>query len=84
MSNGYPRKFVEKAISRQLKYGQLNGNRANSDQLEKLQTVRSPFLDGLSQRVRRIARAAGVRFAFFTPNMLQSWYQTKDPLPQKT
>ena len=64
--------------------GQLNGNSANSDQLEKLQTVRIPFLDGLSQEVRRIARAAGVRCAFYTPNTLQSLYQTKDTLPQET
>ena len=75
MSNAYLRKFVEKAISRQLKCGQLNGNSANSDQLEKLQTVRIPFLDGLSQEVRRIARAAGVCCAFYTPNTLQSLYQ---------
>ena len=84
MSNGYPRKFEEKAISRQLKCEQLNGNSATSDQLEKLQTVQIPFLDGLSQEVRRIARTAGVRCAFYTPNTLQSLYQTKEPLPQET
>ena len=88
MSNGYPRKFVEKAKGGQLKCGQLNGNSAKwislSGSAGELQIVQIPFLDGLSQDVRRIARAACVRCTFYTPNTLQSLYNTKDPLPQET
>ena len=36
----------------------------------------------LTSTVRRVARAAGVRCAFYTPNTLGSLYNAKDPLPR--
>ena len=44
-------------------------------------TVSIPFVEGLSQEVRRTARTTGVRCAFFTPNTLCSLYTLKDRLP---
>ena len=44
-------------------------------------TVSIPFINGLSQEVRRIARVAGVRCAFYAPKTLKSLYTAKDPLP---
>ena len=46
------------------------------------QLMRIPFIDGLSQEVRRVARTAGVRCAFYTPITLGSLYNAKDPLPR--
>ena len=43
--------------------------------------VRIPYIDGLSQEVRQIARTAGVRCAFYMPITLRSLYQAKDALP---
>ena len=79
--NGYPRKFVQKAISRQVKSRAARRVQPQQDQ-SKAVTVRIPFIDGLSQEVRRVARAAGVRCAFYTPNTLGSLYNAKDPLPR--
>ena len=59
--NGYPRKFVQKAISRQVKSRAARRVQPQQDQ-SKAVTVRIPFIDGLSQEVRRVARAAGVRW----------------------
>ena len=83
--NGYPKKFTEKAISRQLR-------RPAEEKLErvinepdqpKMEIARIPYVDGLSQEIRRIARTAGVRCSFFMPNTLRSLYQAKDSLPQE-
>ena len=46
-------------------------------------TVSIPFIDGLSQEIRRIARTAGVRCAFTTSNTLKVLYAVKDKLPEE-
>ena len=95
VENGYPRKFTQKAISRQLKRGAVNAKRADSKDkgttfeepeasVQKIQTVRIPFVDGLSQEVRRLARKADVRCAFYQPDTLRHLYQAKDRLPAET
>ena len=52
---------VQKAISRQVKSRAARRVRPQQDQSAKVVTVRIPFIDGLSQEVRSVARAAGVR-----------------------
>ena len=84
--NGYPKQFTEKAISRQLKRpaaGKLKRVINEPDQ-PKMEIARIPYVDGLSQEIRRIARMTGVWCSFFMPNMLQSLYQAKDSIPQET
>ena len=89
VENGYPRKFTQKAISRQLKRGAVNAKRADSKDkgttfeepeasVPKIQTIRIPFVDGLSQEVRRLARKADVRCVFYQPDTLRHLYQAKD------
>ena len=54
-----------------------------------MQTVRIPFIEGLSQEIRRVARRkeesparkAGIRCAFYMPITLKSVYGAKDRLP---
>ncbi len=82
-SNGYPKKFTEKAISKQLKKATNTSSRVELDQ-PKLITTSIPFIDGLSQEVRRIARTAGIRCAFSTPSTLSALYSVKDTLPKDT
>ena len=76
-ANGYPRKLVNKEISRQLKRSETC---AINDDERVLVTVSIPFIDGLSQEIRRIARTAGVRCAFTAPNTLKVLYAVKDKL----
>ena len=49
----------------------------------KWETARIPYIDGLSQEVRRIARTPGVLCAFYMPITLRSLYQAKDALPSE-
>ena len=49
-----------------------------------MEIARIPYVDGLSQEIRRIAIMADVRCSFFMPNTLPSLYQAKDSLPQET
>ena len=42
-----------------------------------------PYVEGLSQEIRRIVRAAGVRCSFYTPDTMRNLYQEKDVLPQE-
>ena len=61
--NGYPKQFTEKVISRQLKRpaaGKLERVINEPDQ-PKMEIARIPYVDGLSQEIRRIARMVGVR-----------------------
>ena len=46
-------------------------------------TVSIPFIDGLSQEIRRIARTAGVRCAFTALNTLKVLCAVKDKLPEE-
>ena len=86
--NGYPRKFTEKAISKQMKRrlkqqegsGELGGK--VSEQLqEKEPTVKIPYIEGVSEQIRRVARSAGIRCVFYAPSTLRDLYQVKDTLP---
>ena len=80
--NGYPRRFVEKAISKQLR--RRTAPRVQNQDQSDMKTVRIPFVEGLSQEVRRVARSAGVRCVFYTPRTLQSLYCAKDLLPKES
>ena len=66
-ANGYPKRFVEKAISRQLKRSAMRPtptalqDRSTSERDSRQVTVSIPFINDLSQEVRRIARVARVR-----------------------
>ena len=86
-ANGYPKRFVEKAISRQLKRSAMRPtptalqDRSTSERDSRQVTVNIPLINGLSQEVRRIARVAGVRCSFYAPKTLKSLYTAKDPLP---
>ena len=77
--NGYPKRFTERAINKQMKKGLVR--RVDEADQPKWETARIPYIDGLSQEVRRIARTAGVRCAFYMPITLRSLYQAKDALP---
>ena len=77
--NGYPKRFTERAINKQMKKGLAR--RVDEADPPKWETARIPYIDGLSQEVRRIARTAGVRCAFYLPIKLCSLYQAKDALP---
>ena len=44
-------------------------------------TAKIPFIDGLSQEVRRIARTAGVKGAFFARSTTRPLHSVKDKLP---
>ena len=50
----------------------------------KLVTVSIPFIEGLSQEIRRIARSAGVRCEFMMPNKMGFLYSNKDRLQPST
>ena len=84
--NGYLKQFTEKAISRQLKRPAVEKFERVIDGPDqpKMEIARIPYVDGLSQEIRRIARTAGVRCSLFMPNTLRSLYQAKDSLPQET
>ena len=78
--NGYPRKFVKKAIKMQ----QRARETVKQDERETKILARIPFIDGISQEVRRIARAVGVTCSFYMPDTLRSMYNVKDRLPRGT
>ena len=84
--NGYPKQFLEKAISRQLQRpsaGKLE-RAINEPSQPKMEKAMIPYVDGLSLEIRRIACMAGVRCSFFMSNTLRSLYHGKDSLPQDT
>ena len=80
--NVYPRRFVDKAISKQLR--RRTAPRVQSQDQSDMKTVRIPFVEGLSQEVRLVARSAGVRCVFYTPCTLQSLRCAKHPLPKES
>ena len=76
MHNGYPRKFIGKVVTSQIKRHTscaLKRQKQTTNEARPI-TVRILFVEGLSQEVCRIARTAGVRCAFFTPYTLCSLY----------
>ena len=83
-SNGYPRGFVKRTIKRQIKKRTGVKLPKENEKAEKMVNASIPFIEGLSQEVRRIAQAAGVKCTFRTANTLRSVYLAKDRLPKDT
>ena len=83
-SNGYPRGFVKRTIKRQIKKKTGVKLPKEDEKAEKMVSASIPFIEGLSQEVRRIAQAAGVKCTFRTANTLRSMYSAKDRLPKDT
>lgn len=79
-ANGYPKKFVEKAIQRQIKNSAAGKVNRTEDQ-STLVSARIPFIDGLSQEIRRLASTAGIRCSFTSQSTLEDLYNCKDKLP---
>ena len=48
----------------------------------KWDTAKIPYIEGVSQELRRIARLAGIRCVFTAPDTLRSVYAVKDPVPK--
>ena len=72
MRNGYPRKFINKVVSSQIKRHTtscvLKRQKQTTNEPRPI-TVSIPFVEGLSEEVRRIARtylALGVHFSHQT------------------
>ena len=71
---------MEKAIERCMKQRRMP--RLVEQEVDQGQTIaKIPFIDGLGQEVRRFARTAGVRCAFFAPGTTRPLYSVKDKLP---
>ena len=79
VENGYKRKFVNKVIGRQIRRSERS--RTTTDENKGKTSVQLPFIDGLSQEVRRIVREANIRCTFTAPNTLQKLHNVKDSLP---
>ena len=79
VENGYKRKFVNKVIRRQIRRSERS--RTTTDENRGKTSVQLPFIDGLSQEVRRIVREANIRCTFTAPNTLQKLHNVKDSLP---
>ena len=62
------KKFIDKEIRQQVKRSVTSSIEHKQEDECRLETVSIPFIDGLSQEVRRIARTAGIRCAFSAPN----------------
>ena len=62
-ANGYPKKFVRKNIKTQLK--RLHKNTVPAFEEEKM-TVNIPFINGLSEQVKRVARMTVIGCTFYT------------------
>ena len=81
VNNGYTRKFIEKAISKQSK--RATPTAQTDPDRPKLITTTIPYVDGLSQEVRRLVRAVNVRCAFTMPSTLSFLYNAKDRLTEE-
>ena len=82
--NGYPKKFVERAINKQIRRQGLKGNNKKQDDGIKSKTIaRILFIDGISQEVKWIMREANVKCVFSNDSTLESLYCYKDPLPSE-
>ena len=78
--NNYPKHFVEKTIEKGARRRRMPLRKEQESDLG-VATAKIPFVSGLSQEVRRIARTAGVRCAFFTPSTTRPLHCVKDKLP---
>ena len=84
VNNGYPNSFIGKAIKKQVRKRNLGIDKGKEKATEDdrgIVTTSIPFVDGLSQEVRPIAREAGVKCAFYAEETLQDVYAAKDHLP---
>ena len=79
-SNGYPKKFVEKAMQKQIK-NSATGKVKRMEDLSTLVSARIPFIDGPNQEIRRLVRTAGIRCSFTSPSTLEELYNCKDKVP---
>ena len=77
--NGYLKKFVENSIQRQLKIGSMGPDIRKEDSDSSV-TARIPYIDGLSQQIRRVACAAGIRCSFTSSTTLEELHNCKDRL----
>ena len=50
----------------------------------KWETARIPYIEEVSQELRRIARLAGIRCVFTAQDTLRSLYVVKDPVPKRS
>ena len=81
--DGYPKKFVNRAIVKQIRrHGLPDTDGKQDDEANSMVIASIPFIDGISQEVRRIVREAGVKCVFSTESTLESLYCNKDPLPR--
>ena len=78
--NNYPKHFVEKTIEKGARRRRMPLRKEQESDLG-VATAKIPFVSGLSQEVRRIARTAWVRCAFFTPSTTMPLHCVKDKLP---
>ena len=70
--NGYPRRFVEKAIRRQMKRSNMGTKRVDNEVLRvSMESSNIPFVDGLSQEIRRIVRPVGIRILHLFLHLIQ-------------
>ena len=79
VENGYKRKFVNKVIRRKIRRSERS--RTTTDENRGTTSVQLPFIDGLSQEVRRIVREVNIRCTFTAPNALQKLHNVRDSLP---
>ena len=61
VNNGYPKKFVDKAVGKQAKSRMQVKPKVDDG---KVRTVRIPYVPGLSEEIRRLARKVDVRCVF--------------------
>ena len=80
------KKFIEKAVRDQLKKASVPRQSSEDEQTnkEEWQASRTPFIEGVSYEVRRIAREAGTRCLFYQPQTLNGLYNVEDRLPSGT
>ena len=86
--NGYPKKFIQKAVRNQQKKALVTpqsskDSKDDDTNKEEWQTARIPFIEGVSYEVRRIARDAGIKCSFYQPQTLGGLYNVKDRLPSR-
>ena len=80
VNNGYHKKFVDKAVGKQAK-SRMQVKPKMDD--EKVRTVRIPYVPGLSEEIRRLARKVEVRCVFYSSKTLRGLYNVKDCMPKE-
>ena len=78
-ANVYPRRFIEQAVRKQARNRKMHLDKEDEVNWE---TARIPYIEGVSQELRRIARLTGIRCIFIAPDMLRSVYAVKDSTPK--